>query len=199
MPTDRDVVSARSHIAYRYPIEYSHSHITYPMEYMRQSAKSLRLRQLTARFEGPSERRAVHVLPRRPAGGWIRTIRTALDMSTTQLARRLGIAQKNVVALEQREDRGTVTLDSLARAARALDCRLVYAIVPRHTLQAIRERRARLVAHQQLGRIAHSMALEDQAVSAEEQRAQEDQLVADLLATWPRSFWDDPPSQSPPT
>jgi predicted DNA-binding mobile mystery protein A len=166
---------------------------------MRQSAKNLRLRQLTARFQHPPEGRVVQFLPRTPAGGWIRAIRTALDMSTTQLGRRLRIAQKNVVALEQREDRGAVTLESLARAARALDCRLVYAIVPRHDLQAIRERRARLVAHRQLGRIAHSMALEDQAVSAEEQSAQEDQLVADLLATWPRSFWDDPPSQSPTT
>lgn len=149
-------------------------------------AKGLRLRQLAQRLQ------ALGSIPKPPSTGWIRTIREALGMSTTQLARRLGIAQSGVVTLEQREVQRTVTLESLSRAAEALDCQLVYAVVPRDGLQAIRERRARLVARHRLGRVAHSMALENQAVSAEEQRAQENQLVEELLATWPRTFWDDP-------
>jgi predicted DNA-binding mobile mystery protein A len=150
--------------------------------------KALRLRQVDQRLK------TLNTFRPPPPRGWIRAIREALGMSTTQLARRLGIAQSNVVTLEQREALGTVTLDSLSRAAIALDCQLVYAIVPRDSLQAIRERRARIVARDRLSRIAHSMALEDQAVPPDEQQAQEDQLVQELLATWPRTFWDDPPT-----
>jgi predicted DNA-binding mobile mystery protein A len=117
-------------------------------------------------------------------------------MSTTQLARRLGIAQSGIVTLEQREAQGTITLETLSRAAKALDCQLVYAIVPRDGLEGIRQRRARAVARSRLNRVAHSMALEDQAVSAEEQQSQEDLLMEELLATWPRTLWDDPPSST---
>ena len=155
---------------------------------MKTQLKILRLRQLAQRLD------ALGPIPKRPAGGWIRTIRGALGMSTTQLARRLGIAQSGVVTLEQREVQGTVTLESLSRAARALDCQLVYAIVPRDGLESVRERRARAVARTRLNRVAHSMALENQAVASEEQQAQEDQLVEELLATWPRTFWDDLPA-----
>jgi predicted DNA-binding mobile mystery protein A len=148
----------------------------------------LRLRQLAQRFPRSP-------LPDRPPLGWIRTIREALGISTTQFARRLDVAQKNVIALEQREARGTITLGSLERAAKALDCQLVYAIVPRDSLQAIRERQAKFIARRRLDRVSHTMALEDQSVSPEERAAQEEDLAAELLATWPRSFWDEAPSQ----
>jgi predicted DNA-binding mobile mystery protein A len=154
------------------------------------AAKALRLRQLDQRLHN------LQALTQPPPHGWIRTIREALDMSATQLARRLGIAHSSVDALERREVLGTVTLDSLARAAHALDCELVYAVVPRGSLAAIRERRARSLAQRQLSRVAHSMALEDQAVSREEQATQEKELVDELLATWPRTFWDDRPGAS---
>lgn len=82
-----------------------------------------RLRELPARA------RAV------PAGGWVAAIREALGMSVQDFAHRLGITRASAAKLEASERRGTVQLDTLQRAAAALDCDLVYALVPRRGLQ----------------------------------------------------------------
>ncbi len=71
----------------------------------------------------------------RPSRGWLKAIREALGMTTAQLGQRLGVVQSRVVAIEQAEAKGTVTLNSLEKAAQALDCRLVYALVPRQSLE----------------------------------------------------------------
>lgn len=73
---------------------------------------------------GPSERYTA------PVRGWIKAIRGALGMSTSQLARRLGVSQPSVVALEQSEAKGSIELATLRRVAAALDCTLVYALIP---------------------------------------------------------------------
>src|SRR6266403_836753 len=69
-----------------------------------------------------------------PLRGWIKAIREALGMSTLQLAKRLKIKQPSVVALEQSEAKGTIELATLRRVAEALDCTLVYALVPNKPL-----------------------------------------------------------------
>ncbi|MDG2525699.1 helix-turn-helix domain-containing protein [Stenotrophomonas sp. HITSZ_GD] len=77
----------------------------------------------------PARARAV------PAGGWVAAIREALGMSVQDFAHRLGITRASAAKLEASERRGTVQLDTLQRAAAALDCDLVYALVPRRGLQ----------------------------------------------------------------
>ena len=66
----------------------------------------------------------------RPPKGWLRAVRDALGMTTAQLGKRLGVSQPRIVELEQSEVSGRVTLNTLQRAAEALGCRLVYALVP---------------------------------------------------------------------
>ncbi|MEP7000524.1 MAG: mobile mystery protein A [bacterium] len=134
----------------------------------------------------------------RPRDGWVTAIREAFDMTVRQFAERLGVSPSNVVRLEQRERDDTITLGTLRRAADALDCDLVYAIVPRmattskandHLLDGIIEARAREVAAAQLGRVAHTMALEDQSVGYADMRAQVAER-ARVLAETPRHLWD---------
>lgn len=67
----------------------------------------------------------------RPPRGWIKAIREALGMTTAQIARRMGVSQPRAVEIEKAEKTGAITLDTLERAARAMDCRLVYAFVPK--------------------------------------------------------------------
>ena len=86
----------------------------------------------------------------RPPRGWIKAIREALGMTTKQLAQRLGVVQSRVVAIEKAETSGSITLDSLERAAQALDCRLVYMLVPRRPLQNLVEQRAKALAKNRL-------------------------------------------------
>src|ERR1700689_623852 len=81
-----------------------------------------------------------------PVRGWIKAIREALGMSTAQLARRLKIKQPSVVDLEKSEAKGSIELATLRRVAEALDCTLVYALVPNQPLEAIIRDRARTFA-----------------------------------------------------
>ena len=122
-----------------------------------------------------------------PVRGWIKAIREALGMSTAQLAKRLGVKQPSVVALEQSEAKGTIELATLRRAAEALDCTLVYALVPNKPLEAIVRDRARTFARRRLEPVEHSMLLEDQKVTAKDAGARLDELVRE---TNPRLFWD---------
>ena len=100
----------------------------------------------------------------RPAGGWIRLVRQALHMPQRELARRLGVTQATIAALEAREVTGAVTIDALERAATALDCDLVYALIPRRSLEEVLHEQAASVARAQWHAVSQSMVLEDQAV-----------------------------------
>jgi len=60
----------------------------------------------------------------------IRSRRKALCLSLDQLAYRMGLQQSTVVRLEQSERRGRVTLESLRKAAKALNCKLELRLIP---------------------------------------------------------------------
>jgi predicted DNA-binding mobile mystery protein A len=104
------------------------------------------------------ERKRLHVPPK----GWIRAIRDALGMSGVQLGKRLKVSPQTVEAMEKSETAGTIQLNTLRRAAEALDCTLVYALVPRTSLENTVNNRARQIATAALARISHTMKLEDQ-------------------------------------
>ena len=127
----------------------------------------------------------------RPPKGWLRAVRDALGMTTGQLARRLGVSQPRIVELEQSEVSGSVTLRTLQRAAEALGCRLVYALVPERPLAERVRERAEKIAERQSDAVEHTMRLENQAVHS--RRASKElhrQSVEDLLRR-PARLWDD--------
>src|ERR1700683_1974811 len=70
-----------------------------------------------------------------PVHGWVKAIRDALGMSTAQRAMRLKVKQPSIVSLEQSEEKGTIEIATLRRVAEALDCTLVYALVPNRPLE----------------------------------------------------------------
>jgi transcriptional regulator with XRE-family HTH domain len=61
----------------------------------------------------------------------IKSARTALQISTQALANRLGVNRENIVRLEKSELTGALSLKKLKKAAEALDCELIYAVVPK--------------------------------------------------------------------
>lgn len=126
----------------------------------------------------------------RPGRGWIKAIREAIGMTTGQFARRLGVSQPRVAALEKAEADGVVTLKSLRQAAEALDCDFVYALVPRKPLEQVVKDRARDVAERQLARTDQTMRLENQAVSKARMARARDELAAELLRS-DRRLWAD--------
>ncbi len=122
-----------------------------------------------------------------PGRGWIRAIREAFGMTSAQLAKRLNIKQPSVVAIEQSEARGTIELATLRRAAAALDCTLVYALVPNHQLEETIRERARQFARRRGQPVEHTMLLEDQQVVPQDAESQIEEIVRE---TNPRKFWE---------
>lgn len=126
----------------------------------------------------------------RPPRGWVRALRESLGMTTAQLARRIGVGQSRAVDIEKAEATGSITLDSLARAARALDCDLVYALVPRQPLGAMIEERAMHLAARRVKAARHSMALEAQSLDEEDEREQVRQLAKRLAEKSGSELWE---------
>ena len=120
-----------------------------------------------------------------PRGGWIRAIRDALGMPAAELGRRLDVTHSAVFELERSERAGTIKLNSLRRAAEALDCTLVYALVPKRGLDVTVRAQAEGIADDDLRHVEQTMALEDQSVEVTA-RAR-DELVQRLLDT--RGLW----------
>ena len=89
----------------------------------------------------------------RPIKGWLRAIRTGLGMSGVQLAKQLGVKPPRVVEMEKSELEGAITLKVLERAAEAMGCSLVYALIPRagSLEQALREQAKAAFADAALG------------------------------------------------
>ncbi|MEX2515524.1 MAG: mobile mystery protein A [Gammaproteobacteria bacterium] len=127
----------------------------------------------------------------RPPKGWIRAIREALGMTTYQLAARLNIKQPSVHSLERSEKQRTISLESLERAAAALNCELVYALVPRKKLKDQVEDRVRDLARQRLVRTRHSMQLENQAVNADNEADHLERLIQEIHRKPGSTLWED--------
>lgn len=124
---------------------------------------TLRIRARTRLDERLSVLRGSDLAP--PPRGWIKAIREALGMTGQQFAARMGIKPPTVIDLEKSEALGTIQIKNLSRAADALGCKLVYALVPKTSLQDAVEARARKIALRALKRVAHTMKLEDQEVA----------------------------------
>jgi predicted DNA-binding mobile mystery protein A len=129
--------------------------------------------------------RVAHFTP--PAKGWIRAIRSALGMTTAQMAKRMGVKQPSVIDYERSEAQGGIELATLRRAAEALNCTLVYALVPNKPLEKIVREKARVFLRRRLEPVEHSMLLENQKVRARKAEANLDEIVRE---TNPRLFWD---------
>jgi predicted DNA-binding mobile mystery protein A len=126
-----------------------------------------------------------------PRAGWIKTLRVVLRMSVGQLANRLGLSRSRITQLENAEIHDAVTLRTLREAANALECDLVYAIVPKNhnTLEDIIKQQAEHIAKESVDRVAHSMSLEEQSINAEILRSQKDDLIKSLMEHLDKKLW----------
>ncbi len=125
-----------------------------------------------------------------PQKGWVRALRDALGMSGRQLAQRLGVQQQRVTEIEQNEVHGAITIKTLRRVAKALDCVFVYGFVPRTNLEDTVKRQAEFLVRKRMNRVSHTMLLENQQLSHEEEERIIHEKVEDLINSMPRSLWD---------
>ncbi len=136
-----------------------------------------------ARRELDRKFQAAHLKPivARPRSGWIRAIRGALGMSQTALGARLGTSRSAVNKLEHAELTGGITIAKLAEVATALNCSLVYALVPNTTIEETIQAEALRAAASTLGYAGRTMALEAQGVDPDRQREAVERFAQDLI------------------
>lgn len=130
----------------------------------------------------------VHLQP--ATGGWLRTIRSALGMTATQLGRRIGVSQNAISEAERAEAEGRITLNTLRKIADGLNCDVAYALVPRAELDMMVHNNANHAAHRLVGDAAQGMALEDQATDDRARAAEVDAVRESLIAAGSNKIWD---------
>jgi predicted DNA-binding mobile mystery protein A len=102
----------------------------------------------------------------KPQNGWLRAVREALGITIRQVARTLHKTPQTVASFEKSEAADRITLQTLRQYAEALDCQLVYAIVPKTgSLKTLAEAKTRRDVEKDVLAVEHSMALENQATS----------------------------------
>jgi predicted DNA-binding mobile mystery protein A len=67
---------------------------------------------------------------RRPSEGWLRAMRQATGISVREIAEYMQFTPKMVFQMERSEQQNTITLGRLNDMARAMQCDLVYGVVP---------------------------------------------------------------------
>lgn len=118
---------------------------------------------------------------------WSEYVRKALGMSVSQLANRLGIGQPSVSAIEKREKEGRLTIGKLREVANAMECDLVYAFVPRGSMEKVIYDQAFKKASISMELADTHMSLEDQKVTLDlEERMEE--LIEDKK--YSKYLWD---------
>lgn len=128
-----------------------------------------------------------------PPSGWLKAVRGSLGLSIRQLANRLNVSHGSISQLEKREPEKRVTLEALERAAQAMDCKLIYAIVPKDSglsLDDIIKRRALAAAAQILQEVSHTMRLEDQGTSEKEIQTEINRIASELIESNDPKIWN---------
>jgi len=99
--------------------------------------------------------------------GWLRAVRDAIGLSQATMGKKLHIKRQSYAQSEAAEERGAISLTSLQRAAEAMDCELVYFIVPREGVASTYTELAQIhdPGFKHLRAVEHSMALEGQGIT----------------------------------
>jgi predicted DNA-binding mobile mystery protein A len=111
-------------------------------------------------------------------------------MTTGELGQRMGLTQSRVSQIERSEELGSIRLDTLERAARALNCQVRYVFVPNEPLEDMVQRQARLRAQAEVDAVTHTMALEDQVPEPRVLDAQVKELAERFVDG--RHLWERP-------
>ena len=126
-----------------------------------------------------------------PSKGWINAIRTTLNMSLVQLAKRVNKTSVSVKEIEEREEKRTITLKKMIEVGKALDLQFVYGFVPKESsIEKMIEKRAQQVAREIVMRTSHTMKLEEQENSEERLRQAIKERAGILKQELPKHLWD---------
>ena len=105
--------------------------------------------------------------------GWIRQMRLHLGMTLNKLGNACGVSTSTIAQLEKRETEGRISIETLRRAAEAMNCDFTYTFVPKTDTREFIHQRAYAKAKRILLSADLHMSLEDQRVDSDtEERIQ---------------------------
>ena len=126
-----------------------------------------------------------------PPRGWINTIRNAMKMSLSQMGNRLGITAPSVKEIEEREVSGTISLNTLRSAGKALNMKLVYGFVPiDQSIRKTIDLKAMELAARIVLRTSHNMMLENQGIAGTRIRKAIKLKSEEIKRSMPKALWD---------
>ena len=99
--------------------------------------------------------------------GWIHQMRTALGMPLKKLGEACGVATPTIAQAEAREVEGRITIETLRKAAEAMNCDFSYAFIPKSNMQGFIEKKAYEKAKKILTSADLHMSLENQRVDSD--------------------------------
>ncbi len=147
--------------------------------------QKLRLEQIEASAQNFVSLRGRQVLGR----GWLKEIREALGRTQRQQAARVGITSPTLLKSEQAEIDERISIGQLRRLADALDCDLIYALVPRKPFTQMVEEQAMQIARAEVMGVAHTMSLESQRPKDERLNKQIARRAGQLLSGRWSALW----------
>jgi len=153
---------------------------------MAYSKKALIIEQLDSTFKKFNEVKKLSP----PEKGWVKAIRKALGMTSTQLAEKLNVSPPRISILESSETSGAVTIKTLRKVAEQLDCLFIYALVPRESLKNTIEKQAYLVAKKIIRQSSQTMFLEKQNIEKQEEDKMLKEKVRELTTEIPTYLWE---------
>jgi predicted DNA-binding mobile mystery protein A len=151
---------------------------------MTRAQRKLRIEQLDKKLNAFSSLKT-------PKEGWIKTLRTVLNISPNTLANRLDISPSGLYKLEEREENGAVTIKRLEQTALAMDMQLVYGFIPNvGSLEQMIENRAKKLAIEIVRKTSINMELENQENNQERLKKAVEDKTRELIEKQPTELWD---------
>ena len=126
-----------------------------------------------------------------PAKGWINGIRITLNMTLEQFGIKLGITRQGARRIETSEASGTISVNLLKEAGKALGMRFVYGFVPlQGSIDALIDQKANELAKLIVLRTNQTMMLENQATGEKNIERAITELASEYKKKITRSLWD---------
>jgi len=122
-------------------------------------------------------------------GRQIYMLRTALKMTQTQLAGKVGTSQGSFVRIEKEEVDPRIS--TLNKIAEALNCQLLIRLVPKQDLKKFLYGKAKEKAERLVGMSATSAGLELQKPSEKAIRSEVRRLTEEIIDRKRSALWDD--------
>lgn len=115
------------------------------------------------------QKRAEYIRPAliQPQKGWIHEMREALGLTLAKLGNLCGVATPTIAQAERRELEGKLTVETLRKAAEAMNCEFTYMFVPKSDMHEFINQKAYLKAQRILNIADLHMSLEDQKVKGD--------------------------------